>query len=150
MPPVKVAEKAALIEKKAFSFLQDFKHFALKGNVVDLAVGIIIGAAFGKIVDSLVKEIIMPVVALLIPTKESYLGWKLVFGHKEVPYGLFIGEVINFLILAFALYLFIYKFVGWIKRTRHTELNQLPPLTKEQQLLTEIRDLLRKEKMNRT
>ena len=72
--------------KKAVSLLDEFKNFAFKGNVIDLAVGVIIGGAFGKIIDSLVKHIIMPSVSLLMPSRQSYLGWKLVVGAKEVPY----------------------------------------------------------------
>ena len=79
--------------RRALSVLDEFKDFALKGNVVDLAVGVIIGAAFGKIVDSLVKQIIMPLVGLLLPGDQGYLGWKIAVGAKEVPYGLFLGEI---------------------------------------------------------
>ena len=60
--------------RRAFSLLEEFKNFALKGNVIDLAVGVIIGAAFGKIVDSLVKHILMPLVGLLLPGEQGYLG----------------------------------------------------------------------------
>ncbi|MCX7981364.1 MAG: large conductance mechanosensitive channel protein MscL [Syntrophales bacterium] len=119
--------------------LDEFKNFALKGNVVDLAIGVIIGGAFGKIVDSLVKHIIMPLVSLLIPGEQSYLGWKLVVNGKEVPYGLFIGEVVNFFIIALALYVFIVKFLGFLIKSKKPT-----PLTKDQELLMEIRDLLKK------
>src|SRR5438128_975507 len=128
--------------KKAFSLLEEFKAFAFKGNVIDLAVGVIIGAAFGKIVDALVKNLIMPLVAVLLPGEHGYLGWKWVIDGKEVPYGLFLGEVVNFLIVALALYVFIVKFLGWVMRTKKEETAALPPLTKDQELLTEIRDLL--------
>ena len=129
--------------KKAFSLLEEFKNFTLKGSVIDLAVGVIIGAAFVKIVDSLVKHILMPLVSLLVPGEQGYLGWKLVVGSKEVPYGLFIGEAVNFLIVALALYLFIVKFLGWVMRSRKEEAVSPPPLTKDQQFLIEIRDLLK-------
>ena len=92
--------------RRALSLLEEFKNFALKGNVIDLAVGVIIGAAFAKIVDSLVKQIIMPLVSLLVPGEQGYLGWKLVVGAKEVPYGLFVGEVVNFVVIALVLYPF--------------------------------------------
>ncbi|MGO8748275.1 MAG: large conductance mechanosensitive channel protein MscL [Thermoguttaceae bacterium] len=130
--------------KKAISLLDEFKSFALKGNVVDLAIGVIIGAAFGKIVDSLVKNVIMPLIGLILPGQQGYLGWKLVLDGKEVPYGLFLGEVVNFLIVALALWIFIVKFLGWITRSK-AERAATPALTKEQELLTEIRDLLRKQ-----
>jgi large conductance mechanosensitive channel len=133
---------------KALSLFEEFKNFALKGNVIDLAVGVIIGAAFGKIVDSLVKHIIMPFVSLLMPGEQGYLGWKLAVGAKEVPYGLFIGELVNFLIVAFALYLFIVKFLGWMMKTKKQEAAAAPPPapSKEEQLLTDIRDLLKAQK----
>src|SRR5271154_863113 len=104
--------------KKAFSLLEEFKSFAFKGNVIDLAVGVIIGAAFGKIVDSLVKNVIMPLVGLILPGKQGYEGWKWVVSQtvvdgkivsREVPYGLFLGEIVNFLIVAFVLFIFIQK-----------------------------------------
>lgn len=128
--------------KKAFSLLEEFKNFAFKGNVIDLAVGVIIGAAFGKIVDSLVKHIIMPLISVALPSEQGYLGWKAVINGKEVPYGLFLGEVLNFLIVAAALYFFIVKFLGLIMRKKKEEAAAPPPLTKDQLLLTEIRDLL--------
>ncbi|MDM8008230.1 MAG: large conductance mechanosensitive channel protein MscL [Phycisphaerae bacterium] len=124
--------------------LEEFKNFALKGNVIDLAVAVVIGGAFGKIVDSLVKHIIMPLVSLIMPGEQSYLGWKLVIGAKEVPYGLFIGEVVNFLIVALALFIFIVKFLGWIMKFKKQEATAPPPPTKDQELLMEIRDLLKK------
>ncbi len=133
--------------KKAMSLFEEFKNFALKGNVIDLAVAVVIGGAFGKIVDSLVKHIIMPLVSLIMPGEQSYLGWKLVIGAKEVPYGLFIGEVVNFLIVALAMFIFIVKFLGWIMKFKKQEAAAPaapPPPTRDQELLMEIRDLLKK------
>jgi len=129
---------------RAFSLLGEFKQIALKGNVIDLAIGVIIGAAFGKIVDSLVKHIIMPLVSVVVPGKQSYLEWKWIIDGKEVPYGLFIGEVMNFLILALVLFLFIVKFLGWVMREKKEEAAAPPPPTKDQELLAEIRDLLKR------
>jgi len=130
--------------KRAFSLLEEFKSFALKGNVVDLAIGVIIGAAFGKIVDSLVKHIIMPLIGLLLPGQQGYVGWKYTTaGGTEIPYGLFLGEVVNFVIVALALWIFMVKFLGWITRSKKAE-PAAPKLTKEQELLTEIRDLLKR------
>ncbi|GAB6269092.1 MAG: large-conductance mechanosensitive channel protein MscL [Smithella sp.] len=131
-------------KKKVSAMLEEFKNFALKGNVVDLAIGVIIGAAFGKIVDSLVKHIIMPLVSVVMPGQQGYLGWKWFINGKEVPYGLFIGEIVNFLIVALALYIFIVKFIGMIMKNKQEVAAAPPPLTKDQQLLTEIRELLRK------
>ena len=132
--------------KKVFSLIEEFKNFAFKGNVIDLAIAVIIGMAFGKIIDSLVKHIIMPLVSLLLPGEQGYLGWKLVIGAKEVPYGLFIGEVVNFLIIALVLFLFVVKFLGWIMKTKKEEAAAPAPLTKDQELLIEIRDQLKKTK----
>jgi large conductance mechanosensitive channel len=139
-------KKAALLAptQKAFSLFEEFKNFAFKGNVIDLAVGVIIGAAFGKIIDALVKNLLMPLIGVLIPGEQGYLGWKWVINGKEVPYGLFLGEVVNFLIVALALFFFIVKFLGWVMRTKKQEAAAAPPLTKDQELLTEIRDLLQK------
>jgi large conductance mechanosensitive channel len=129
--------------RRALSLLEEFKNFALKGNVIDLAVGVIIGAAFGKIVDSLVKHILMPLVGLLLPGDQGYLGWKLAVGAKEVPYGLFIGELVNFVIVAFALYLFIVKFLGFVMKTKEAAPAAPPAPSKQEALLAEIRDLLK-------
>jgi large conductance mechanosensitive channel len=136
------------VTKKAFSIVDEFKAFAFKGNVVDLAVGVIIGGAFGKIVDSLVKSVIMPVIGALLPGDQGYLGWKLVINGKDVPYGLFIGEVVNFLIVALALFIFIVKFLGFLMKSKEQAEVAVPPAapapTKDQVLLAEIRDLLAK------
>jgi large conductance mechanosensitive channel len=131
--------------KKAFTLFDEFKRFTFQGTVIDMAVGVIIGAAFGKIIDSLVKHIIMPFISLLIPGDKGYLGWKLVVGAKEVPYGLFIGEVVNFIIVTAAVFFFIVKFLGWLMRSRQkpAPTPPSPSLTKEQELLMEIRDLLK-------
>ncbi len=129
--------------KSALTLFEEFKAFAFKGNVVDLAVGVIIGGAFGKIVDSLVKHLIMPLISLIVPSQQSYLGWKWVIHGKEIPYGLFLGEVVNFLIVALALYIFIVKFLGLILKSKKQAAASPPPLTRDQELLTEIRDLLK-------
>lgn len=136
--------------KTAVSLFQEFKTFSFKGNVIDLAVGVVIGAAFGKITDSLVKQIIMPLVAILLPGDKGYLGWKVVIRGSEVGYGLFIGEVVNFLIVSAALFLFIKKFLTWVLTARKEEAAAVaaapppePPLTRDQELLIEIRELLK-------
>jgi large conductance mechanosensitive channel len=127
--------------KRVFSLLEEFKNFAFKGNVVDLAVGVIIGAAFGSIVKSLVDNIIMPLVGFILPAEKGYETWAVTIGQKTIPYGKFIGDVVNFLIVAFVLYLFIVKFLGWVMKTKKQE--PPPPPTKDQELLMEIRDLLK-------
>ena len=92
------------------SFIDEFKKFAMRGNVIDMAVGIIIGAAFGKIVDSLVKDIMMPPIGLLLG-KVDFSDLKLYLTHGENPvtvnYGLFINALISFLIVAFAVFILI-------------------------------------------
>lgn len=131
--------------RRAFSLFDEFKQFALKGNVIDLAIGVIIGAAFAKIVDSLVKHIIMPLIAVVLPGEQGYLGWKWVINGKDVPYGLFLGEVVNFLLVALALYIFIVKFLGFVLRSKKEEaVAAPPPPTRDQELLAEIRDLLKR------
>ena len=127
---------------KKTSLWKEFKEFAFKGNVIALAVAVVIGAAFAKIIDSLVKDIIMPLISLLIPGEQGYLGWKIVVDGKEIPYGRFLGEVVNFLLVALALFLFTVKLLGWIMKSKE-EAPSAPPLTKDQELLTEIRDLLK-------
>jgi large conductance mechanosensitive channel len=141
MDPVKPSASLD-VKRRALSLVEEFKNFAFKGNVVDLAVGVIIGAAFGKIIDSLVKSLIMPLISVIMPGDQSYLGWKWVINGKEVPYGLFLGEVVNFLIVALALYIFIVKFLGLLMKAKKEE---PPPPTKDQELLTEIRDLLKQK-----
>src|SRR5439155_26996717 len=106
---------------KKTSLFEEFKNFALKGNVISLAVGVVFGAAFGKIIDALVKQIIMPLVSLVVPGEQGYLDWKIVVGEKEIPYGLFLGEVVNFVIVALALFLFTVKFLGWIMKSKQEE-----------------------------
>jgi large conductance mechanosensitive channel len=140
-----IKDSASAATKKSRSLLAEFRSFALKGNVIDLAVAVIIGAAFGKIIDSLVKHIIMPLISIVVPAEQGYLGWKAVVGGKEVPYGIFIGEVVNFLVIALVLYIFIVRFLGWMIKARQQEETGAapPPLTKDQELLIEIRDILK-------
>src|SRR5262245_62090710 len=142
-------QKMAALEptKRAFSLFDEFKKFAFKGNVIDLAVGVIIGAAFGKIISSLVENIIMPLVGLVLPGKKGYEGWVLQIGEATVPYGKFLGEVVYFLIVALVLFIFIVKFLGWLMRSKKEEAAAPPPLSKDQELLTEIRDLLKQRSL---
>ena len=128
--------------------LSEFKVFAVKGNVVDMAVGIIIGAAFGKIVSSFVGDLIMPPLGLLIGGVDfSDLAITLKQAEGAAPavvlaYGKFIQTVIDFLIIAFAIFIGI-KAVNQLKR-KEAEAPSLPPApTRDQQLLEEIRDLLK-------
>ena len=130
--------------KKASSLFEEFKKFAFKGNVVDLAIGVIIGAAFGTIVKSLVEDIIMPLIGLILPGAKGYEGWVWQVGDKTITYGKFLGSVVNFLIIALVLYIFIVKFLGWIMKSQQEEAAPAPP-TRDQELLMEIRDLLKQQ-----
>ena len=132
--------------KKAFSLFEEFKNFAFKGNVIDLAVGVIIGGAFGKIVTSLVDNVIMPLVGVILPGEKGYENWAVKIGEKTNPYGKFIGDVVSFLILATALFFFIVKFLGWLMKSKAAEAAAPPAPTKDQELLTEIRDLLKQQR----
>jgi large conductance mechanosensitive channel len=129
--------------KQALSLFEEFKNFAFKGNVIDLAVGVIIGGAFGKIVTSMVDNVIMPLVGVVLPGDKGYEKWVFTIGEKTVPYGKFIGDIVSFLILAAALFFFIVKFLGWIMKSKAAEAVAPPAPTKDQELLTEIRDLLK-------
>lgn len=129
--------------------VDEFKAFALKGNVVDMAVGIIIGAAFGKIISSVVSDIIMPPVGLLIGGV-TFTDLKVIMKaatetHPAVTwnYGNFLQVTFDFLIVAFAVFLLIKAIV--LARKKEETLPAAPPApTKEEILLTEIRDLLKK------
>lgn len=135
--------------KKAFSLLEEFKNFALKGNMIDLAVGVIIGAAFGTIVKSLVDNIMMPLIGAIAggnsKIEEGYKSWNLTINGSAVHVGLFLADVANFLIVALALFIFIQKFLGFILRNKKEEAVAPPPPTRDQELLMEIRDLLRQK-----
>ncbi len=132
--------------RQALSFVNEFKSFAFKGNLVDLAMGVVIGAAFGKLLDSFVKNIVMPAVSLILPGKQGYLDWKLSLGEKEIPYGLFIGDIVSFLLVTLVLFIFMVKLVGWLMRSKQEEEAAPPAPTKDQELLAEIRDLLKRER----
>lgn len=128
--------------------VKEFKDFALKGNVVDLAVGLIIGAAFGKIVTSLVNDVLMPPLGALIGSVD-FSGLALQIspaseGHPAVliRYGAFINTVVDFAIVALAIFLVV-KGMNSLRRQEAKGEIPPPPPTRDQQLLTEIRDLLK-------
>jgi len=132
------------------SFVNEFKSFAMKGNVVDMAVGIIIGAAFGKIVASLVRDVIMPPIGVLVGGVDfSDLVYVIQEAQGEaaavaINYGLFIQSIVDFLIVAFAIFMAI-KVMNSLKKKEDDETPAAPakPST-EVVLLTEIRDLLKR------
>lgn len=97
---------------------KEFKEFALKGNIMDLAVGVIIGGAFQKIVNSLVNDIIMPVVAIFTG-KVDYTKWSITIGESCIKYGSFITEVVNFFIIALSIFLFI-RYINKLNRKIET------------------------------
>lgn len=133
------------------SLIQEFKTFALRGNVIDMAVGIIIGAAFGKIVTSLVSEVILPPLGLLIGgvtfTDLKWVMKEAVNGSPEVTlnYGNFLQVIFDFLIIAFAIFMFI-KLMNTAQRRKDEAPVPAKPAepSNEEKLLTEIRDLLKK------
>ncbi len=124
--------------------IQEFKAFAMRGNVFDLAIGVIIGAAFGKIVSALSDNILMPILgALTSNVNFSELAWKIKppGGAKEIDigYGTFVNAVIQFIILAFCIFLLVKGMNLLIKKQEAAP----PPPSNEEKLLTEIRDLLK-------
>ena len=129
------------------SIFKDFKDFAVRGNVVDLAVGIIIGAAFGKIVTSVVADVVMPPIGLLIGGvnfSDLVITLKDAVGEKPavvIAIGKFIQTIIDFTIIAFA----IFMLVKVINKVKAKEVAPPPPLTAQETLLTEIRDLLKQQ-----
>ena len=127
----------------------EFKTFVMRGNVVDLAVGVIIGAAFGKIVTSLVNDIFMPIIGMIIGNIDfSSLVIKLgepVEGAEQaaIRYGMFIQEIVNFLIIALCVFVAI-KVINKLQKKKEEASAPAPGPTKEELLLTEIRDALNK------
>ena len=91
---------------------QEFKQFAFKGNMIDLAVGVIIGAAFGRVVSSLVDHVFMPLLAAAGAGGKGYEGWAFTLNGSEIKYGQFIGAVVNFLLVATVIFLIIVKLLG--------------------------------------
>ncbi|GLR07900.1 large conductance mechanosensitive channel protein MscL [Mixta theicola] len=131
------------------SFFKEFRDFAMRGNVVDLAVGVIIGAAFGKIVSSLVANIIMPPLGLLIGGIDfKQFKWVLKPAQGETPpvvmeYGIFLQNIFDFIIVAFAIFIAI-KLINKLHRKKEVEKPAAEP-SAEETLLTEIRDLLKQQ-----
>jgi large conductance mechanosensitive channel len=121
------------------SIAKEFREFAMKGNVVDLAVAVIIGAAFGKIVASLVNDIIMPLVGTLLGGLD-FTDLMVEVGSAKIQYGNFIQTVVDFLIIAWAIFVAV-KVLNRLKRQEPPPAPPTPP--REEQLLTEIRDLLK-------
>ena len=121
------------------SFVREFREFAVKGNVVDLAVAVIIGAAFGKIVASLVNDIVMPLVGTLLGGI-SFTDLAVRVGQANIQYGKFLQTCVDFVIIALAIFLAV-KVINRLKRAEPPPAPPTPP--REEQLLVEIRDLLK-------
>lgn len=134
---------------------KEFKQFALRGNVMDLAVGIIIGAAFGKIISSLVSDILMPPlgllvggidfkdIAIILRGPETDAAGKIIQEAVTLKIGNFIQTIVDFLIVAFTIFMLV-KGMNNLSKKKEAEQIPVPGPTKDQELLTEIRDLLKK------
>jgi len=144
-----------MAEKKKGGFLKEFKEFAVKGNMFDMAVGVIIGGAFKSLVDSLTANIIMPIISIFTGGV-NFSAWKITLGTKvvdgetvanELLFGDFISAVINFIIMAFVVFLMV-KALNRLRemgKKQEEEAPAAPPEpSNEEKLLTEIRDLLKK------
>lgn len=128
------------MEKK--SLVQEFKEFIMKGNVMDLAVGVIIGGAFGKIVSSLVDDILMPIIGVITGGLD-FSGLKATIGDANITYGMFIQNVVDFLIVAFCIFLML-KGINKLNRKKVEEpAPEAPAGPTQEELLAEIRDLLK-------
>jgi len=125
-------------------FVEEFKAFAMKGNVIDLAVAVVIGAAFGKIVSSLVTNIITPMIGLLMGGVD-FSGLAYTIGNAEITYGVFIQSIIDFTIVALVIFIVI-TLISKLERKQAEDPTENTPaeLSEEVQLLREIRDSLRR------
>lgn len=137
-----------MLEGYTGSMLKEFREFAFKGNVIDLAVGVVVGSAFGKIVDSLVKDVLMPPIGILtggVDFSNKVVVLKSATETSEavtLNYGLFINALVSFLIVAFAIFMVIRALNRFKKQKEATPVVQVTP-SKEVELLTEIRDVLK-------
>ncbi|WP_369283353.1 large-conductance mechanosensitive channel protein MscL [Oscillibacter sp. GMB15532] len=132
--------------KKAGGLIAEFKEFISRGNVVDMAVGVIIGGAFKAIADSLVGDILMPLISLLTK-KVSFedMVWVVGGGQTVIPYGNFLAAILNFLITALAIFLLV-KAINRFRKKEEVAPPKPPATSPEAALLTEIRDLLKEQK----
>lgn len=142
------------LAQKGGGFLGEFREFAVRGSVVDLAVGVIIGASFGKIVSALVDNVIMPPIGLLIGKVDfAKLAWILKPDDPATPavdpvaiqYGLFVNAIVQFVLVAFVVFLMV-KLINHLRRQEAENPADPPAPTPSETLLTEIRDLLKKQK----
>ena len=141
------------------SVLQEFKEFAIKGNMMDLAIGVIIGGAFGKIIDSLVKDVLMPLISWVLGGEVDYTNWFVVLGNNPdnvttlaaaqeaglnvFAYGSFLTVLINFLLLAWVVFLMV-KVLNRMRKQEEAAPAEPAPTPEDIELLREIRDELKK------
>ncbi|MFA7636631.1 MAG: large-conductance mechanosensitive channel protein MscL [Monoglobales bacterium] len=128
-------------------FIKEFKEFAVKGNVIDMAVGVIVGGAFGKIVSSLVNDIVMPAISLLTGkvnvAQLAYVAGTKVDGTEiSLNYGMFLQNIIDFLIIALCVFIAV-KFLAKLQKPKTAEPVKEPVPSNEEKLLSEIRDILK-------
>ena len=125
-------------------FLNEFKTFAMRGNVMDLAVGVIVGGAFSAITTSLINDIIMPVVGIFV-SETSFADLSVTIGQAKITYGNFIQAVVNFVIMAFVVFCMV-KAINRVSRRKEAAPPPPPPEpSNEEKLLAEIRDLLKEK-----
>ena len=139
-------EKIKKEKEKVNKFINEFKTFVSRGNVLDLAVGVVVGGAFSKIVTSLVNDIITPLIGVIIGGRD-FSNLSLKIGDANIAYGAFIQNIIDFLLIAFCIFIFI-KFINkfFMKKKEEEKKVEKPKKNDEVALLEEIRDLLKKEK----
>lgn len=131
---------------KALSLFDEFKNFAFKGNIIDLTVGFIIGAGFTAVVKSMVDNVVMPLIAMALPSKAGFEGMFWEVNGSKLKYGQVIGDMLVFVATALVVFIVIVKFLGWVMKAKKAEAAAPPPPpgpTKEEILLTEIRDAIR-------
>lgn len=124
--------------------LQEFKEFAMRGNVMDLAVGVIIGGAFEAITTSLIDDILMPVIGIFV-SENSFADLHVQIGQAQITYGNFISAVLNFIIMAFVVFCLV-KTLNRLSRKKEETPSAPPEPSAEEKLLREIRDLLKEQK----
>ncbi len=126
---------------------KDFKDFAMRGNVMDLAIAVVIGAAFGKIVSSLVENIITPLIGIITGGIDFTDKWKFGSGEAQIKIGVFVQSIIDFIIIAFAIFMALRIMNKMIRKKEVIEevKEKEPELDAKEELLKEIRDLLKKE-----
>lgn len=131
-------------KEKTSGLLAEFKQFIARGNVIDMAVGVIVGGAFKAIADSLTADLIMPIIGIFVQ-ENSFANLSLTVGSAVIPYGNFLQAVLNFFIMAFVVFCLI-KAINSLHRKKEVLEPPAPPEpSTEEKLLTEIRDLLKEQ-----